>query len=256
MRMSSVFALSVAASLVATLPVVAQERSLNFALRGGVGAGPAYPGSDEVKARPDLGFTFGSLKWGNTSFGSGIGNIPDNGLAFRGAFKVIGSRDVDDNPELAGLEDIDTAVELGFGVIYRETNWQAFGEVRQGFGGHDGVTGTLGADLIFRPTDRWTVTAGPRVNIGNSTYASTYFGISAAEAASSGFGAFDAGGGVLGAGLEVGATYRIDARWAVEGLLTYEKLLNDAADSPITQAGSEDQWTVRLGLSRAFTLRF
>lgn len=256
MRVSAVFALSVAASVGVALPVAAQERSFNFALRGGIGAGPAYPGSDEIKAMPDLGFTFGSLNWGSASFGDGIGNIPRNGLAFRGAFKFIGSRDVADNPELAGLEDIDAAVELGFGVIYRETNWQAFGDVRQGFGGHDGVTATLGADAIFRPTDRWTLTAGPRVNLGNSTYASTYFGVSPTEAAASAFGAFDADGGALGAGVEFGAIYRIDDRWAIEGLLTYSKLLNDAADSPITQAGSEDQWAVRVGLSRAFTLRF
>lgn len=256
MRLLPAFALSAAATLAAAAPVAAQERSFNFALRGGVGAGPAYPGSDETKPLPDLGFTFGSLNWGRTSLGADIGNIPDNGLAFRGALKVIGSRDVADNPELAGLEDIDTAVELGVGVIYRQTNWQAFGEVRQGFGGHDGVTGTLGADLVLRPTDRWTLTAGPRVNLGNSTYAGTYFGVSAAEAATSGFGAFDPDGGVLGAGVELGATYRIDDRWAIEGLLTYTKLQNEAADSPITQAGSEDQWAVRVGVSRAFTLRF
>ena len=234
----------------------AQERSFNFALRGGVAGVPAYPGSDEFEAQPDIGFTFGALNWGAVSVGNGIGHRPPNGLAYRGAFRVIGSRDAADYPELAGMNDIDTAVELGFGIVYRETNWQAFGEVRHGFGGHHGVTGTLGADLIFRPDDRWTITAGPRLNLGNSEYASTYFGVTSAEAAASQFGAYDAGGGLLGAGVAVGASYRIDDRWALEGQISYERLQNDAADSPITQAGSEDQWSIRLGLSRAFNLRF
>ena len=142
-------------------------------------------------------------------------------------------------------------------MIYREVNWQVFGEVRRGFGGHEGVRGTIGSDVIFRPSDRWTITAGPRFNMGNDTYASTYFGVTGAEAAlSPSFGAFAADGGLLGAGVEIKATYELDDAWAVQGAINYEHLLNDAALSPITRAGSEDQWTVRIGLSRAFTLRF
>lgn len=256
MRVAPFVIPALALSIASAAPAAAQDRSFNFALRGGVGVGPAYPGSDEFEATPDLAFTFGSLRWGALDVGNGVGVIPDPGFAFRGALKVIGSRKQSDYAELAGLEDIDTAVELGFGVIYRQTNWEAFGEVRRGFGGHEGVTGTLGADLVFRPDDRWTVTAGPRVNFGDSDYASTYFGITPAEALTSSFASFDADGGTLGAGFIVQATYRLDDKWALEGALGYEKLLNDAADSPITQLGSDDQWTLRIGLSRAFTLNF
>ncbi len=240
----------------AAVPAAAQERSFNFALRGGVGAAPDYPGSDSYSAVPDLGFTFGALKWGRADFGSGIGVIPDNGFALRGAFKVRGSRKASDNAELLGLNNVSTAVELGLGVTYQQTNWLAFGEVRQGFGGHHGVTGTLGADLILRPDTQWTITAGPRINLGDSDYASTYFGVTPAEAVTSTFGAYAADGGVLGAGISVGATYQFNDRWALELQLTYEKLMKSASDSPITAIGSDDQWTVSVGLSRAFTLRF
>lgn len=253
MRQSYILGL---AMIALAAPATAQERSFNFALRGGVGTAPDYPGSNTYSAVPDLGFTFGALKWGRVNAGNGIGAIPKNGLSLRGAFKVIGSRSFTDNPELSFTQEIDTAVELGLGVAYQETNWLAFAEVRQGFGGHSGVTGTLGADLIMRPSDRWTITAGPRINLGNTEYASTYFGITPADAGRSPFPAYVADGGMLGAGLAVGATYRIDDKWAFESLVSYEKLMNDAADSPITAIGSEDQWTVRFGLSRAFTIRF
>ncbi len=256
MRSLSLFGCAALVGIGAALPVAAQDRAFNFALGAGVAGVSAYPGSDDIEARPDLNFKFGRLSFGNTSFGSGIGVIPENGLSLRGAFRVVGDRDDEDYPELAGLKDIDTAVELGFGVTYRQTNWLAFGEVRQGFGGHDGVTGTLGADVIFRPTDRWTLTAGPRINMGNSEYANTYFGVTGAEAAASSFGAYDADGGVLGAGITATATYRIDDKWSMDMLMSYEKLQNDAADSPITAAGSDDQFRVSIGLSRAFTLRF
>jgi outer membrane protein len=249
-------ATTLAATLAAALPAAAQERSFNFALTGGVAAIPSYPVADSYRAAPDAGFTFGSLKWGKVNIGNGVGATPRNGLALRGAFKVIGSRDVADNPELAGLADIDTAVELGFGLVYRQSNWQAFGEVRRGFGGHEGVTGTLGADVIFRPTDRLTLTAGPRINLGNDTFAATYFGVSAAEAAASRFGAYQASGGVLGAGVQMQASFALTDDWALDGMLSYERLQNDAADSPITMSGSPDQWRVSIGLTRAFTLRF
>ncbi len=254
MRHSIILGFLLAAA--SALPAAAQERSFNFALRGGVGAAPDFPGSDSYSAVPDLGFTFGALKWGRADFGSGVGVVPDNGFALRGAFKVLGSRRASDNPELLGLDDVSSAVELGLGVVYQQTNWLAFGEVRQGFGGHHGVTGTLGADLILRPDSQWTITAGPRINFGDSDYASTYFGVTPVEAGASAFGAYTADGGVLGVGVAVGATYQFNDRWAFESLLSYEKLMNSAADSPITAIGSEDQWTVRMGFSRAFTLRF
>jgi outer membrane protein len=244
----------IAASL--ALPAVAQDRSFNFALRGGVAATPSYPGSSDFQLGPDVGFTFGALRLGGVNVGNGIGQIPESGLSFSGAFRVLGAREQADNNELSGLTDIDTAVELGFGLTYRQRDWEVFGEVRKGVTGHSGVTGTLGGDVIFRPDDRWTISAGPRVSFGDSTFASTYFGVTAGEAAASQFGAFDAGGGALGAGFEIEATYRFSDTWAFETALGYEKLLNDAADSPITAAGSDDQWKLRIGLSRAFTLNF
>lgn len=256
MRTDFSLVLGIVTSVGLALPVMAQERSLNFSLRGGIAAVPSYPGSGSTDAVADGGFKFGALKWGGIDFGTGIGNEPKNGLSFGGAFKVIGSRDAEDDPELLGLEDIDTAVELGLSLTYQQPRWKAFGEVRQGFGGHDGVTGTLGADAIFRPSDRLTITAGPRLSLGDSDYANTYFGVTGAEAVSSQFGAFDAGGGLLGAGVQVQGTYELNDDWALEGLLSYERLQNSAADSPITQNGSEDQWRLSIGVSRAFTLRF
>lgn len=248
------FSALLSVTLLSALPATAQERSLNFSLRGGVVATPEYLGSGKTEAGADLGFTFGSLKFGKVDIGNGVRGIPGNGLSLKGAFRVIGDRNSDDSPELLGLEDIDTAVELGFGLTLQQTNWMAFGEVRKGVTGHSGVTGTLGANLIMRPSDRWLFTAGPRINFGDDEFASTYFGVPAGSTSS--FGAYDASGGALGAGLEVAGTYYIDDKWALEGAVSYEKLLGDAADSPITQNGSDDQWRLRLGISRVFNLNF
>lgn len=231
----------------------AQERSLNFSLGGGVSVDPSYPGAGSYEVRPDLSFRFGALKWGKFAIGNGVDAAPKNGVSFRGAFRTLGDRTVADNVELAGLSDIDTAIELGIGVNYQQTTWRAFGEVRKGVRGHSGVTGTLGADAIFRPSDRWQISMGPRVSFGDDTFAQTYFGVPTATA---NFATFEADGGALGAGFEINAVFDLNDTWALDGAIGYEKLLGDAGDSPITAVGSEDQWSLRIGVRREFTLRF
>ena len=253
MSLVKVLVVSVVGFIAAGSVAEAQERSLNFALRGGMAVAPSYPGAAGYEVGPDLGFVFGSLKLGRFSIGTGIDAVPTNGLSVRGAFRILGDRTAADHAELVGLRDIDTAVELGFGLTYQQSTWRAFGEVRKGVSGHSGVTGTLGADAVFRPNDRWRITMGPRVSFGDDTFADTYFGVPTATA---NFAAFEADGGVLGAGFEINAIYDLSDTWAVDGALGYEKLLDDAGDSPITAAGSKDQWTLRIGLRREFTLRF
>jgi len=235
------------------LPAVAQERSFNFALGAGVGAAPEYMGSDNFEAVAVPTFTFGSLKWGALDVGNGVRGIPDNGISLEGAFRLLGERTAATSPELTGLADIDIAVELGLGLKYQETNWMAFGEVRKGVTGHSGVTGTLGADMILRPSDRWKFAVGPRVNFGDDEFADTYFGV---DAPTANFGAYTATGGALSAGLQMTGSYYFDDKWSLDGGISYEKLLNDAADSPITVRGSEDQWRIAVGVSRVFNLNF
>ena len=94
---------------------------------------------------------------------------------------------------------------------------------------------------------------GPRVSFGDDTFASTYFGVPETTA---NFAAFEAEGGALGAGFEINAVFDLSDTWAIDGALGYERLLGDASDSPITVGGSEDQWSLRIGLRREFTLRF
>lgn len=173
-----------------------------------------------------------------------------------GSFRYIGERSSSDNPELAGLDDVDMAIELGMGLAYSQRNYEVFGDVRYGVVGHESFVGELGADLRLHPTDRLTLTAGPRVFFGSDSYSQTYFGVTAAESAASGLAAYTASGGALSAGIELGATYAINDDWGIEGAVVYDRLLNDAADSPIVLQGSADQWSLRLGVTRRISLRF
>ena len=132
-----------------------------------------------------------------------------------------------------------------------------FADARYGVIGHHSWVGEVGADGIAYPIDGLTLTLGPRLDFGDRRFTDTYFGISAEESADSGLAAFDPGGGLYEAGVVFGARYLINDDWGVEGSAGWGRLMNDAADSPIvTEGGSEDQYDVRVGLTRRISLDF
>ncbi|ETW13422.1 MltA-interacting MipA [Roseivivax marinus] len=236
-------------------PVVSTQSSpaLVFTLRGGVATQPEYFGSDEYDVGPDLGFSLNSLSFGGRSFGNPDPWAEARGFGIRGSFRYIGERDDDDYGELEGLDDIDAAYEVGLGAGYAGENYYVFADVRRGFGGHEAWVGEVGADAVFRPSERLRVTFGPRAFFGSDDYASTYFDVSAAEAAASSFNAYDADGGLISTGVELGMRYKLSENWGLSGAVTYDRFRGDAEDSPIVQQGSEDQWGARLGVTRTFS---
>ena len=68
------------------------------------------------------------------------------------------------------------------------------------------------------------------------------------------FAAYEAQGGILSAGLELSAHYRLTDLWGFEAALRYDRLQNDAADSPITT--EDDQISASLGVTRRFDIGF
>jgi MipA family protein len=239
--------------IIAAAPAPATPKFV-FTLRGGVAASPEYFGSDDYQAGPDLGFRFNYLALGK---GRSLGN-PDPwaeslGLSAGGSFRFIQERKTSDFNELAGLNDIDAAAELGVSVRYGTESFAAFGEVRRGFGGHEGWVGEVGADAIIRPSDRLRLTVGPRLLFGDETYSNTYFGVTAPEA-SAALPVYDLDGGMVSAGIEFGARYQINDVWGLEGAVTWERFSDDVADSPIVKQGSDEQWGIRLGVTRVFSI--
>lgn len=230
---------------------------LRYEIRAGAQARPAYFGSDEYVLAPDFAISFDYARLrGLGEYGSLDDSRPPSAFGIRGSLRFIGPRDSDEYDELKGLEDIDPTLELGLGLVYRERNFEAFGDVRYGVIGTQDFVGEIGVDAISFPTDRWELRLGPRFTFGDDGFSDTYFGVNDSEAAASGLPAYNAGGGLLGAGFEATARYRFNDLWGLEASVRADRLLNDAADSPITDMGSEDQFRVRIGVTRELMLQF
>lgn len=230
---------------------------LAFTLRAGIGGAPAYFGAKDLTAGPDFSFSLDYLALpGGRSIGSADPRAVSYGFAPRGSFRYIAKRSATDNPELAGLNDVKASVELGMGLGYTQRNFEAFADVRYGVIGHHAWVGEIGANLVARPSEQLTLRVGPRVFFGSNDYASTYFGVTAAEAAAVGTAfpaAYSAKGGALSAGLEVGATYALNDTWGIDGAVRWDKYLGDAKSSPIVAQGKDNNFTVRLGMTRRFS---
>lgn len=247
----------------ATVPAVAQDYSYGsdgassghqyvMDLGFGLMVKPRYDGADSylISPRP--------LIYVSRFYLPVLGQVADGqvrtGIYFYPSFNFIGERKPSDASELNGTRKVDWALEAGFGAGYQGEFFRVFGEVRQGFNGHSGVNGQLGADLIMKPMPKLEVSAGPRLGFASSDYMDTYFSVSQSEAQASGLRQFRASGGFKSIGVASRASYDLTdkVKLHVEG--GYDRLIGDAARSPIARtSGSRNQFTVGTGLTYRFS---
>ena len=232
-------------------PALAQD-GVSFTLGLGGQVAPDYFGSDKYSAGPTGKFSVNRFAIGSLQFGSPDPRAEKLGFGLRGAFRYIGARKAADHPELAGPADVKASGELGVGLGYEAADWRAFVDVRYGVVGHHATVAELGADWKAVKTDDVTVSIGPRLTYGSDKFVQTYFGVPAGAPLA----AHATKGGLVSAGIEIGATYALSPDWSLEGTLAYERLQGDAATSPITAQGSRNQGSVSLVLTRNFSIRF
>jgi outer membrane scaffolding protein for murein synthesis (MipA/OmpV family) len=245
------------ALLAAAVPglAAAQDGSrLSFRLGAGISSVPEYFGSNESEVGPSFSVNEGFLSFGRFAFGDADPTDIETGLGFRGSFRYVSGREGDDFGADAGVSDVDATFEIGGGLSYVQPWYEAFAVARYGVGGSEALVGDLGVDLIARPTERLTLRAGPRLQYGSGQYAETYFSVESTPGPVGPVGGFDASGGLLSSGVEVGASYDLTDRWGLQATARYDRLQGDAEDSPITE--KDDQVSATVEITRTFDFRF
>jgi len=256
------FVLAILFAAAGTFPAAAQQptdewifgangEDIVLELGGGALVRPAYEGADDYTLHP---WPIVELRFLRLPVLGTFGGGPETGLSFAPSFRFVEERDDDDYSELTGLGDVDFAFEAGGKVGYRQGMLRGFVAIRHGFGGHEGIVGEAGLDLIVAPTPSLEVSGGPRLSFASDDYLDTYLGVTAAQSAASGLPVFDPDGGIKGVGVAGEAKYALTPRWSLVGEAGYERLIGDAADSPITDRGSENQFSAAIGLSYRFGL--
>lgn len=233
--------------------------ALGFSVRTGASYEPNYYGSYKNDIVPDLAVRIYYLRLpGGREFGLKESRYKHQGLGLLSKVRYVPSRKARNSPELVGLNTVGDSVEVGLGLGYNDRMLESFADVRYGVMGHASWVGEIGANLLMFLSDAVTMRFGPRAIWGSDKYTSTYFGVSPTEAAAGGnrLQPFDAGAGLVSAGLELDVHYALDDLWGVEAAIAWNRLFDDAAQSPITSQGDQDQLSLRLGLTRRFNLQF
>jgi outer membrane scaffolding protein for murein synthesis (MipA/OmpV family) len=211
---------------------------------------PKYPGANDYILVP---YPIASV---SRFYLPGLGQVGTraSGFSLYPSFEFQRKRTASDSPSLTGTTTIDWALELGAGVAFRRDWLRTYVQARQGFNGHHGQVVDVGVEVTARPTDRLRVIVGPRATWASGDYMSTYFGVTSAEAIASGgtLTAYSPGAGFQSVGILARAEYAITERTTFHVRAGWQRLIGDAADSPIVKLGDADQFTIGAGLSRKF----
>ena len=156
------------------------------------------------------------------------------------------NRDRRDVSPPAAFKNIDYTLELGgFAEYYPVPFIRTRAELLQGVTGAEGLAFNLKADYILTAGE-WLFAAGPRLQIVDTQYESTFFSTIAPP--------FHASGGLNTAGVDATAFYYVSDHLSVRAFADYERLIGDGADSPLVKfRGSPDQLWVGAGLAYRFT---
>lgn len=216
------------------------EGAAKYGLSGYPGLSIRRPGQPWKFGAPDDGFGFAVIDTPWFQMGP--------------VARIRGERDSSDVKKFFGMKDIDWAIEPGaFVEVYPVDVFRIRGELRHGVWGHEGFVGNVSADYIQK-FGAFTVSLGPRMEIGDSDFMNEYFGVSASEAAANGrITPYKAKGGVKSVGAAGAVTYDVSDAWSVTAFGAYDRLVGEAADSPVAKKlGTKDAFTAGAGLSYSF----
>lgn len=240
-----------AASSVLGANAWAQDANENWNFSAGLGvvSQPKYPGSGDTKASalPMLSASHGRYVIGalpGAGVPAGVGAFLVQDAHWRVGVGLGGNLDKprkeSDSARLHGMGDISATALGSVFASYSDSWWKVGGNVVTDLAGKDqGTRATLDLEASYSPVDRLMLTAGPSVTWADSKYTQTFFGVTAAQSASSGLATYTAKSGINSISFNIGANYQLTQQWGLGARLSASSLRGDAADSPITEKKSQ-----------------
>lgn len=243
-------------------PFVIDNQPNYFSLA--VGVAPDYVGSDDVRA---VGGPTGRLGFGKHRYVELVATQLSSNLINHEYWRLgptinyrFGRDDVDD-AVVDLMTDVEGAFEAGISGGIEMTN-----------GVNPRYKFRLSADFLYDVSDehggfvanvaaRYWIPLGRAFDLGigaGTSYASedfnsTYFDVNATDSGLSGLRTFSADGGVKDVTGLIAIVMHFSPKWHIAAGLRYQRLLGDAADSPVVaDRGSENQIIAGMGLAYAW----
>lgn len=202
---------------------------------------PRYEGSDRyhVMGGPSIDVRYKDLFFLSSGEGAGVNFAQgQNWRASLAAVYDLGRRAHDDAQELSGLGNINAApgVKLsGEYVISQDFPLVLRADIRRYFGGSNGWIGDLGAYMPMPgSTKKFFWFAGPNMQIADSTYMNSWYGVNHTQSVNSGYQQYHASAGVKAVGFGLSAVWLFDKHWFATADGAFEQLVGSAGNSPVT----------------------
>jgi len=212
-------------------------------LGAAVVAMPRYDGAHSYRETPAPVIVILYKDIAFASMGEGLGVNLVRGDNYRAGVSVgydLGRPMSDEYQHLRGLGDISAAPVIKLFasyVISKEFPLVLRADVRRIVGGADGLLGDLDAFMPLPGSSRtFVMFAGPTVTFSNGQYMRKVFGVSATQAAASGYPIYDAHGGSTAYGIGFSASRFLTPHWLINTDMAWNHLTGSASNSPITQS--------------------
>ncbi|MBS1139770.1 MAG: MipA/OmpV family protein [Proteobacteria bacterium] len=202
-------------------------------------AGMAYQGADERRTLvlPGLDYQWRNGWFAGTRNGIGYNFGQTRELQYGLRVTADFGRDESRSDALRGMGDIDPKPELGAFLNYSlNKEITLTSSLRYGSGNDSaGMVIDLGAGYSTKLSPLWRLGFGASMTLANEDYMQSYFGVTAAQSASSGYSAYRPGFGLRDVRANAALSYQITPSVAILGTLSVSSLQGDAKDSPLTR---------------------
>jgi len=214
---------------------------------------PRYEGAEDYKISA---FPFFDIKWRNVFLnarkGLGVFLPGDSPVTIGLALSYTLGRDEDDSDDLEGLGDVDGGLTANGLIEWKIIKGTSLGihYERQVTGEETGyqVHGELGFRAFLPP--RFILKPSLRATFASNEYMDAFFGVTSKQSARSGLREYRPEAGLKSVGMQIMLIYPFMEKWGLQVLGGYDRLVGDAADSPVVR--DADQFSAGLGLSYSF----
>ena len=214
--------------------------------KGTIGAAvvnrPEFLGS---KQRKTMLLPVLEYRWQNGFFASttnGIGYLFSSAPDMQYGLRVTADfgREENKSAALKGMGDIDASPEFGgFFNYFVSPEISLTSSLRYGAGSdHKGMVIDLGANYAVQIAPQWRGAVGVATTFANSNTMQSRFGVTPAQALTSGYAPYSPGAGLRDARISASANHFLNRQVTIIGAVSASALLGDAKNSPVVRSNS------------------
>jgi MipA family protein len=227
----------------------------------GVVSLPEYEGASKriSSLAPDLNISYKTDGWGTFgigskstginwtivdteayTFGFSLGSTQGrldtkNGTLFRaGSKRLKGMGEIKSTTEYGVFGRVNAGIPLTF-ALKKDSGSGRLNATEGSFDGSGGSVLEFGAEIPWEINSNLVVSLSPNLVWADKKHHQTYFGVTTAQSAKSGFKTHTANAGVKSLGLTLSGNYKLDNNWSANAALSLTQLQGDAAKSSLVQ---------------------